>query len=71
MAETAKPEGAYDPRLSQPYPVTVHVVQPYNPTANRRSTCFRFLHAFALAALVWVVGNTVLRSVIRSVPWVS
>ena len=75
MAETAKPKGAYDPRLyssTQPYPVTVQVVHPYNATAtNRRSTCLRFLHAFALAALVWFVGSIFLRSVVHFVPWVS
>ena len=74
MAETAKPKGAYDPRLyssTQPYPVPVQVIHPYNATANRRPTYLRFLYAFALAALVWFVGSIFLRSAVHFVPWVS
>ena len=74
MAETAQPKGAYDPRLyssTQPYPVAVQVIRPYNASPNRRPTCLRFLYAFIIAGLVWFAGAAFFRSMVHFIPWVS
>jgi hypothetical protein len=72
MTETAQskgplpPSGTFDPRLfsTQPYPVSVQVIQPYKAAVNpsRRPTCIRFFYAFGVAALVWFMGATLFRS---------
>ena len=68
----AEQKDTSDPGLyssTQSYPV--QVIQPYNALANQQPSYLRFLYAFALAALVWYVGTTFLRSVVHFVPWVS
>ena len=71
MPETAQPKGAYIYSSAQPCPV--QVIQLSNPSANQRPTFIRFLYAFALAALVWFLGATLLWSMVHwhFAPWVS